>query len=212
MIRAVTHAVVRVLTTALVVFHLELSTLRVTSVYPAVGRVPQPTAVTATGILVRRQYLYPLLTINMHNILLLSSYLVLYLILGVCISYHYLEVEEGKDVVPGATMSPPMLPSSPTPSFSSGVAITTPARDLRPATSNAPSLARWNSIGSILGCLGLFTVLLFLLLFGLLQARSGEKLCWKHRYQPVPMYYHNGTKKVSPTKQDLLNEEEVCSA
>ena len=53
---------------------------------------------------------------------------------------------------------------------------------------------------------------LFLVIFGLLQARSHQRLCWGHRYEAVPLFYQNGSEKVLLTKEDFDDEDEVYSA
>ena len=56
------------------------------------------------------------------------------------------------------------------------------------------------------------SVVLFLVVFMLLQARSSERLCWGHRYEPIPAFYDNGKERVSLTREDFADEDEVFSA
>ena len=57
-----------------------------------------------------------------------------------------------------------------------------------------------------------FSLVVFLVVFGVLQARSNKRLCWYRHYQPVPMYYHDGTERVTLSKGDLEDEDSVSSA
>ena len=56
------------------------------------------------------------------------------------------------------------------------------------------------------------SMVLFLVVFMLLQARSSERLCWGHRYEPIPAFYDNGRERVSLTREDFADEDEVFSA
>lgn len=56
------------------------------------------------------------------------------------------------------------------------------------------------------------SVVLFLVVFMLLQARSSESLCWGHKYEPIPAFYDSGRERVSLTKEDFADEDEVFSA
>jgi hypothetical protein len=49
----------------------------------------------------------------------------------------------------------------------------------------------------------------FFLVFGLLQARAHERLCWRHiSYQPVPMQYHNGKAKNNVVSMAVYEDED----
>ncbi len=53
----------------------------------------------------------------------------------------------------------------------------------------------------------------FFVVFGILQARSSERFCWRHKYEPVPTYYQNGKEKTSMlSKEDYDDEDEIFSA
>ncbi len=57
------------------------------------------------------------------------------------------------------------------------------------------------------------SLILFLAVFMLLQARSNERLCWGHKYQPIPAFYqNNGNERVLLSREDYMDEDEVFSA
>ena len=56
------------------------------------------------------------------------------------------------------------------------------------------------------------SVVLFLVVFMLLQARSSERFCWGHRYEPIPAFYDNGREQISLAREDFVDEEEAFSA
>ena len=56
------------------------------------------------------------------------------------------------------------------------------------------------------------SVVLFLVVFMLLQARSNERLCWGHRYEPIPAFYDISRETVSLTRNDFADEDDVFSA
>ena len=66
----------------------------------------------------------------------------------------------------------------------------------------------WATIVTFLVFACVFSVGVFFLIFGLLQARSSEQLCWSsHRYEPVPTLYRNGTGKVRITDVEYTDDE-----
>ena len=80
----------------------------------------------------------------------------------------------------------------------------------------------WPGFVTTIVCICVFILLLFIVLFGLLQAKSSEKLCWRTRYAPVPTIYQNnhsqkvqfqnGMTKVPLGIDDYADEEETSSA
>ena len=82
----------------------------------------------------------------------------------------------------------------------------------RTTLSNSASAAfrkHWATIVIFLVFACVFSVGVFFLIFGLLQARSSEQLCWStHRYQPVPTLYRNGTGKVRITEVTEYTDDE----
>ena len=72
------------------------------------------------------------------------------------------------------------------------------------AVSTASDLIRkhWVTTLIFLAFVSVFIIAVILLIFGLCQARSNERLCWNsHYYQPVPTLYQNGgPPKVMVTK------------
>ncbi|KAK2161965.1 hypothetical protein LSH36_107g10022 [Paralvinella palmiformis] len=80
----------------------------------------------------------------------------------------------------------------------------------------------WPGFVTTIVCICVFILVLFIVMFGLLQAKSSEKLCWRTRYAPVPTIYQNnhsqkvqfqnGTTKVPLGIDDFVDEEETSSA
>ena len=52
-------------------------------------------------------------------------------------------------------------------------------------------------------------VIIFFVVFGLLQARTNKRMCWSYRYQPVPTYYDTHSEKILLTKEDFEDEDEI---
>ncbi|CAH1797470.1 unnamed protein product [Owenia fusiformis] len=51
-------------------------------------------------------------------------------------------------------------------------------------------------------------IILFVVIFGLLQARSRKKLCWQQGYEKLPMYYANGAMTTAlPKDRDYVDED-----
>ena len=56
-----------------------------------------------------------------------------------------------------------------------------------------------------------FSLVIFWVVFGVLQARSNKRMCWYRHYQPVPMYYQDGKERVTLSKHDYEDEDSVSS-
>ena len=83
-----------------------------------------------------------------------------------------------------------------------------------PSKHEAPAL--FNVI-SILVFFCILSVSVFFGVFGILQARSHNRLCWSHKYQPIPMYRYlqNGNDKLiqmSVDSDEDVEEENDYSA
>ncbi len=60
---------------------------------------------------------------------------------------------------------------------------------------------------AVLACV--CSVVLFLVVFMLLQARSSERLCWGHHYEAIPAFYDISRERVSLTTDEATLEEFV---
>ena len=96
--------------------------------------------------------------------------------------------------------------SHPSPSPASSLPPHVTGDNIQVAVSKAASA--WTGVITVVVVLCLLSTLVFCVVFGVLQAKAHDRMCWRHKYQPVPMHYHNGTKKVVSLSPDDYNDED----
>lgn len=139
----------------------------------------------------------------MLNLLLLIDYL----LAGVCMENRNIDEDVGMALQRGQKLEDKLSQDSPTSASSSSF------------SSSIYKVALTQSLGGsklvvAVVCLCITSIVIFVLVFVVLQARSSEHMCWTSRYQPVPTFYQNGTDKVSVLNkdEDLADEDEAYTA
>ncbi|ELT87216.1 hypothetical protein CAPTEDRAFT_221897 [Capitella teleta] len=109
---------------------------------------------------------------------------------------------------------PPTSTSPPTTTSSLSSNVVTDHRVTDHGAVNSRAASAWKGVVTIVVLLCLLSTVVFFVVFGLLQAKAHDRLCWRHmRYEPVPMHYQNGKstrpgKVVSLTSYEDDDEEE----